>query len=508
MSYWRTKRNKDGSLEWERFLPYDLESEKRELKPEDRARAFAASGADVSNEQQLTPPEQEMLSGVNDHITELRGWFHRCLGDIKRQLSSSLSAPDTTSRFAEIQDKFKSNRARSYLGFREKNERDYDEHRERLIELRNFQNKHSLQQRTATYPDSHVLSFALLFAAVAVEGVMNSYFFAEASDRGLLGGFTQAFLVSVANVGVAALGGALFLRMTNHKDLLKKIAGWLGFASVLSLLACLHLATAHYREELTRNPDFGEQGMTILPVLSNAWSNPFALQDFESFLLVCIGIVITVIAIWKGYTWDDPYPGYGKVHREWKKVDDRMISLESTLKEEIARAYDQAVTEVRNIPAQIRKEEQELSELQSDIEAFMRCCDSYYANARNAALNLVSTFRSVLQEVLDDRDRFPITEELLEGEGGLEDLDPSEDQEAIEEMIVDRFDNLQQGLEQYEKQQSEFLQRLEEDLIRTTSHKAIQETLEEIADKRSRVSMQEDEGKQGQLSDSESQAPA
>ena len=253
-------------------------------------------------------------------LLSLRDWHAKGIGGIKDEIRAKADDGNLRVRFGKIRQDFAKSLRKSLDSFYHDNERNYSAHRLAEKELRAFRYHNNLLDRTPTYPESVLFHFALVIVAIVVEGVANSYFFGQASDLGLLGGFFTAFLVSVANVAISMLAGVLFLRLVeSRKQDLESSWGCRVCLVILVFLGVLHLTIAHYRELLTRNPD-----ADILAALQPMFENPFALRDMESLLLVAIGVVISAFGIYKGYTLDDRYPGYGPVYRKWKVLDEEV----------------------------------------------------------------------------------------------------------------------------------------------------------------------------------------
>ncbi|MGI9228676.1 MAG: hypothetical protein ACR2P9_02330 [Gammaproteobacteria bacterium] len=160
------------------------------------------------------------------------------------------------------------------------------------------------------------------FFVVIVEGLFNSYFFASASEYGLAGGFFFAFFFSFANVGCAFLGGVLGLRYAGHCDPAKKLAGVLlslTFVLVCMVVVCL---SALYRGHL----DLLRGAVLPEKLAFEAWGaalDSLKHLDFwglivtpEAFLLMIVGVFCAFIGFWKGYEYDDRYPGFGTMLRQ------------------------------------------------------------------------------------------------------------------------------------------------------------------------------------------------
>jgi hypothetical protein len=102
--------------------------------------------------------------------------------------------------------------------------------------------------REPQYPTSRLFSAGVLLALILVEAGLNGVLFAESSEAGLLGGWTEAVVLAVANVGVAFLLGFLALRALNARNLLAKAAGGVAMVAGLALILAINIFGAHYRD--------------------------------------------------------------------------------------------------------------------------------------------------------------------------------------------------------------------------------------------------------------------
>lgn len=162
------------------------------------------------------------------------------------------------------------------------------------------------------------------FSIVVIEGVINSYFFKDAFEHGLVGGFLAAFFISAINVGFAFLGGVLGLRYAvNHCDANKKMFGVLLFAMCFAVCVFTVSLSAWFRGHV--DDLLNTEGVPILQVANLAWGKTLEsmqtldmvglLSSLSSFLLLFIGLLCTFFALHKGYQYDDPYPGFGDMYR-------------------------------------------------------------------------------------------------------------------------------------------------------------------------------------------------
>jgi hypothetical protein len=95
-------------------------------------------------------------------------------------------------------------------------------------ELESFKSSNGLR-RSAIYPDSNILTVALLVTMVIIESAFNSSFFAAGSDLGLLGGIIEAGLISIINVSFGVFLGLMVLRNKNHINKFKSYTAIIAF---------------------------------------------------------------------------------------------------------------------------------------------------------------------------------------------------------------------------------------------------------------------------------------
>jgi len=238
------------------------------------------------------------------------------------------------------------------------------EEKSRLADLEHFKTENRLS-RDAHYPSSPVLAFGILSILVLVEAGINGVLFADSSDQGLFGGWLEALVLSITNVGAAFLFGRMALPQMHRRGLLIKAGAAILCMAGCAALIAINLAGAHYR-------DFKAEAASADPLVSAAPKHqtasalsgqkqapsgaplrkaqkpafadplpppqaqnaqmekakereaitkflaaPLAFDSFMSFFLFVIGLCGAAIAALDGYKLDDPFPGYGKRHRKF-----------------------------------------------------------------------------------------------------------------------------------------------------------------------------------------------
>ena len=216
--------------------------------------------------------------------------------------------------------------------------------------------------------DDRFVQFIWALVIMVIEGVFNAYFFAPVSEFGLAGGFFSAFMFSFANVASAFVGGALGLRYANHCEPAKKLGGII--CAGLCLLGCAAIVSlsSWYRGHIDLLRGDGSETLAL-----DAWNESVSslengnlrglIASLHSFLLLFLGTLCALLGFWKGYEFDDPYPGFGGMFRQKEEAaenyndmkaehDDRMqawrIDRNGTLRE-MARDLEQSVSAMQVI---------------------------------------------------------------------------------------------------------------------------------------------------------------
>jgi len=187
------------------------------------------------------------------------------------------------------------------------------------VALRSFRAREGIpSDETARYPDSLIWHFAIVAVLGLGETVANAFFYQN--SQGLLGGIIMAIMVAAVNLTVAiGLGWASRYRNLRAPD--KRAMGWL--AVILFVLWTLYSNAlfAAFRSAyraVTDTDNARALAAAFSEAARSAWgvfTFNLKLGDFESFILFGIGLVLSVLAFWKGLTSDDKYPGHSALDK-------------------------------------------------------------------------------------------------------------------------------------------------------------------------------------------------
>lgn len=185
----------------------------------------------------------------------------------------------------------------------------------------NYFRETNLITEEANYPESKLWHFAMLALFALAEVMANAFFFEN--SEGLLGGFVVALGIAVVNIGTAMVLGLLF----RHKNLAStphRFFGWVMAALCVVLVLFCNALFASFRSayQVVADPSdaaqLGAAFRSAWPQAMGIFKLDMAFRDHWSFLLFGIGLLLSGLAFWKGYTLEDPYPGYGRKDRTLK----------------------------------------------------------------------------------------------------------------------------------------------------------------------------------------------
>ena len=205
--------------------------------------------------------------------------------------------------------------------------------RRRAVEFREehdkFRHNHGID-RTARQPERRHMTIALLPGMVAIESVFNGVFFAEGSNLGLVGGVSIAIGLSLINVGVGFLLGWGPVRWAHHRTWLLRLLGIILTAGGTAALLSFNIFVGHYRDAYEKLGD----AVSLYVVRQVAIQDPWGFAALASWLLLVLGCFFAGVGLWKGYRFDDPYPGYGAHERRRDMAEHEFAQNRQRLLEE------------------------------------------------------------------------------------------------------------------------------------------------------------------------------
>jgi len=250
-----------------------------------------------------------------------------------------------------------------------------------------FQQENKLS-RTPHYPDSQVLYFAIILLFWLLESAGNGYFFAEGSELGLLGGIGQALIIAAINISVAFFFIGWLFKYKNHCSVWKQLSAYAGLAVYIICAFGFNLLVAHYRDFFAFHP---EQAGTL--AVQRFMETPWGLSEVNSWLLFVMGIVFAVIAFVDGYKRDDIYPGYGKLHRRLRHLNEEYEEHRDLMVTDFDEVRQAFLHNLEDMKQAVLLKHTRLVHLVEDKQAFVSEYEQGMANFTAAANTLIYKYR-------------------------------------------------------------------------------------------------------------------
>ena len=229
------------------------------------------------------------------------------------------------------------------------------EYADKLNDYNRFKERNRLD-REPYYPKSKLRHSLWAIAVVILETIINGALLAVGEQSGLIGGYGLALMIAVVNVGAAFAAGNI-ARFINDRSATRRAFGFLVVLLLCPFFVLLNLLVAHYRDAILAVLASGgyvetlESGKRAVESFLESW---FGVSDFKSWLLSGMGMIAAVVGAWKGYSTEDPYPGYGRRHRARNDALDNLQKKRREVAPEIDKIREEGFKNIDSYLAQFQ----------------------------------------------------------------------------------------------------------------------------------------------------------
>lgn len=375
----------------EEFLPLDNERLARRLDLDKKAQQRGANN--LPPEDQDIPDDIELA--IESEVSNFARQAHNSLLDYLktfRERTASILASDSSDRVRSIAQStttsmFAQVRTGSGILFSEK--RDFVRAN---LDLTTFTEQNGIT-RPASYPDSRFLLFSILALMLVGESAANAALIGDASEFGILQGFTEMIGISFINLVAGFAAGRVLVPQLSRKNVISR--GFFGLLVIAALAAILtfNLLVGHYRDVIAISAsdlgivDFGARAVQRLK------DNPLGLQDFKSWIFMFLGIIFSGGALIDGIKWDDAFPGYGPRDRMHKSLVQKYGRDFERLQDELKKLADAGIQDIDEISERASYHEQELKAISERITGLREKLEAYYAQLERDGQQLTQRYR-------------------------------------------------------------------------------------------------------------------
>ena len=352
--------------ELEQYVPLDRDAWLRDHDIRKKARK--------NGEQNHPPTDQNEPDGVHYEIkTAINGRGFQCqnivsnhLSDLVQQLNATLEQEnqavlrqkiveeaEATSTAIEKQisnDKDKLTRLKDAVG---EGKRNYE----------NFRREANPPlDRLPDYSDRRNALLWVFWIAL-LEVTLNASLLSEKNPFGLGGAILQMSVITGINivVGLSVMGSALryrnFMSDQSHAKKLKAWGAWSLMIILVPIIVAYNLLVGHFRDSMQAPANTTKTDSAIAMIgddtLPRMIADPFGLDSLFSILLVIVGVICFGIASWKGYRSDDPYPDYGRRHRQVTVITNNYRNAVRAVRENLEEQYETHRKKLEDIRHQV-----------------------------------------------------------------------------------------------------------------------------------------------------------
>lgn len=395
-----TPRNSRRSLD-PTTNPFNAERAAKQLCLEEQGRALGQAGVPRISDTWPSGPEAKAVLEVEQAQADYIASYQLRL----KALQAQRNGADITARIAEAlgsAEQFERKADNLLTENATQLQRIADQAKSRREELERFREQHR-RIELPYYPSPGKETFLYVFAVllIVVETAFNASFFAKGLSGGWLDGLFEAAGFSIVNVGVAFTVGAV-VRLKNHVSVLKRLVGYVATGAVLGVLATFALMVSHYRDAL----QIGAEGAGTL-AMQTLLSTPFHLSGPSSWILFGASFFAACFALWEGYSINDPYPGYGSVHRKSEAAAKRYEGAVQALRSELGKYRQSLIAQIERTQRDCAASIVELRGVIADKQRLAGEMPNEIHSLEKALVALVETFRTCNKVGRQERSECP-----------------------------------------------------------------------------------------------------
>ena len=254
-------------------------------------------------------------------------------------------------------------------------------------DLRRFRQKHGLAE-VADYPENQLAHWLWVPVFMIIETFAGAVLLGSVSRGGVIEGWMVALVLTVVNVVLGVLCGRMW-RFTNCRWGFQRFLAYLLSAlCALSALAWNNIA-GHVRDVYVlaeRTGAFETLDGAFATGWNTIWERPLPWESLQSAGLALVGVFVFGLTVYKSYTADDRFPGYGAKHRKERDLRD---SYQDDLEDALDRLNSQrneakaAIDEIKS------RYEMDQAGWQAALDRLNMVVDAYPENLRQYNSDLV-----------------------------------------------------------------------------------------------------------------------
>jgi fumarate reductase subunit D len=332
-----------NEIKWEDFLVDDIE---KKLKVVKQAKTDGSNNIPSPNSSDFSNCETKIISNANNYIARIKKVGAKFFEDIKKEINYLLPKLKTN-HFSHFASNLNSELEKLLSLTKIKLNNHKKSLNEHLVTLIQFKKNNELSEEAkCPTKEEFLYSFIFIFILFLFELFINAGILGGSLRGGMMAGGLVACGFALINVIFSCLLGYFLFKQRNSIIKFNRIAANIFGAIFITIIIYLNLTLGAYRAA-------AEMHQKQTDVLNNLSFYELAKKsgkfwNFElnalSMVLVAIGVAASISSIYKGYTFNDVYPGYGsrqkKVNHEREVLKKIIFNLTEEILNLIANQID------------------------------------------------------------------------------------------------------------------------------------------------------------------------
>ena len=369
------------------FEQYDFDDLKEELNINALAKLQARDNKPLTDSQYFDVNEQKITTFFTDKLSAVKQEIYKKVASYDHMAMRVSDISTTLAEAKYASEEFIQNITTFQESAKQRIKEVKHEFSVRKSDLEKFKQKNGIT-REASYPHSKILYIGIIMLILLSETSLNAYFFAKGNELGLIGGAAQALIISLINIVFAFFLGGYLVKKLNlvKKSPVLKYGVLTALLSAVIVIIFFNFLVGHLRVQLGIDPD-----AAYVEAIKTFVQSPFGLNEFDSIILVIVGLLSFLIAFTDFYKMDDEYPHYGDLDR---KYQESLISF-NELKEELLHEIEHSSKSILNkletrqmTSKVIMQELMEVPIFRQKLQDHYKEYYHYLNNTYNAMLNL------------------------------------------------------------------------------------------------------------------------
>ena len=247
-------------------------------------------------------------------------------------------------------------------------------------DLQRFRREHKLS-RVAHYPSSQITHWLWIPVFGIVESFVSANLLGSVSRGGVIEGWMVALVLTAANILFGVLAGWAW-RYTRVSRWITRLFAYAGGLTMFAGAMVWNIVAGHVRDIYVYAENTGALETTdeaLATAYQRMIESPLPWESLPSAGLAMVGVFVFCLTMYKMYSADDPYPGYGDRHRKVEKMHaDYQEDLQDALQafESVRSAANAAIGEIKG------RYEMDLAVWEGELDELKKIVETYPANLR------------------------------------------------------------------------------------------------------------------------------